>query len=358
VDVSGRVVVAGSGIAGVEALLGLRELVPGAELVLVSPAHEFLHQSLSDVASSMGGMTRYPLERICADLGAERITDVVLEVDAGAGKLVTRGHGELGYDAVLVAAGARRVMSLDHALLFGSTLDVPAVESLLGLVRGGQARRLAVVVPASVAWSLPAYEVALQAADAGGEAVVIADEDPPAAVFGDAAGAVAEALDAAGVERVAGRAVDIEPGCVLLANGTRVAADAIVALPWARGPRIEGLPTDERGFIAVDEFGSAGAEGVFAAGDGTTFAIRQGGVAAQQGAVAATSIARHLGAAVEPSPLRPFVRGALPTAQGTLYLEHDLASGTARASYEPLWQPPHRIAGVRLPALLERLDQR
>jgi sulfide:quinone oxidoreductase len=354
---SGRVVVAGSGIAGIEGVLGLRELVPDAEVLLVSPAHELLHQALSDVPTSMGGVTRYPLSRICAELGVERVTDVVTAVDAAASKVVTREHGELAYDGLLVAVGARRVMALDHALVFGSSLDVPAVENLLGLVRQGHARRLAIVVPASVAWSLPAYEVALRAAGAGGHATVITVEDRPAEVFGDASSAVAEALDAAGVERVQGRAVDIEPGCVVLADGTRGGADAIVALPWSRGPRLAGLPADDDGFIVVDDLGAVGPDGAFAAGDGTTFPIRQGGMAAQQGAVAAVSLARHLGAAAEPASLAPCVRGALPTAQGTLYLEHDLVSGTARVSHDPLWDPPHRIAGVRLPALLERLQR-
>lgn len=353
---SGRVVVAGSGIAGIEAVLGLGELAPDAEVVVVSPAHELLHHALGDVPSSMGGVTRYPLSRICAELGVERVTDVVVAVDAAASKVITRKHGELAYDALLVAVGARRVMSLDHALLFGSSLDVPAVENLLGLVRGGQARRLAVVVPASVAWSLPAYEVALRAAGAGGEAVVVATEDRPAQVFGDASHAVAEALEAAGVERVDGRAVDIEPGCVVLADGTHVAADAIVALPWARGPGVEGVPADEDGFLTVDPYGSTGMEGVVAAGDGTTFPIRQGGVAAQQGAVAAITLGRLLGADAEAVPFAPCLRGALPTAAGTLYLEHDLAAASARVSLDPLWDPPHRIAGVRLPALLERLQ--
>ena len=353
---SGRVVIAGSGVAGIEALLGLRELAPDAEVVVVSPAHELLHQALSDVPSSMGGVTRYPLERIAGLYDAELVSDAVMAVDPSSATVRTHEHGELPYDALLVAVGAKRVMSLDHAVLFGSSLDVPAVEDVLGLVRGGQARRLAIVVPASVTWSLPAYEVALRAADAGGEAVVIAVEDRPAAVFGDAAGAVAEALDAAGVERVQGRAVDIEPGAVVMQDGQRIAADAIVALPWARGPAIPGIPADDSGFIPADPLGEVGVPGVFAAGDGTTFPIREGGLAAQQGAVAAASIARRLGADVQAGPLEPCVRGALPTAGGPLYLENDLAAGQARASRQPLWQPPHRIAGVRLPALLERLD--
>jgi sulfide:quinone oxidoreductase len=176
-------------------------------------------------------------------------------------------------------------------------------------------------------------------------------------VFGDPADAVADALAEAGVEVVHGRAVDTLPGCVVLADGRQVASDAIIALPWSRGPRMEGLPADEDGFIPTDELCAVAVPAVYAAGDGTTFPIRQGGVAAQQAAVAASSIARQLGAPVAAEPLRPWVRGALPTADGPLYLEHDLASGTARVSREPLWQPPHRIAGVRLPAFLERLER-
>jgi sulfide:quinone oxidoreductase len=187
---------------------------------------------------------------------------------------------------------------------------------------------------------------------------VISAEERPAAVFGDAAGAVDDALAAAGVEVVRGRATDIEPGCVVLEGDRRIAADAIVALPRARGPRMPGLPADEEGFVPVDAVGAVAADGVFAAGDGTAFPIRQGGVASQQAAVAAASIARRLGADVQASPLRPCLRGALPTADGPLYLEHDLAAGTARASREPLWHPPHRVAGVRLPAFLERLEAR
>ena len=222
-------------------------------------------------------------------------------------------------------------MSLDHALLFGSSLDVPAVQDLLGLVRGGQARRLAVVVPSSVAWSLPAYEVALHAAAAGGEAVVIADEDPPAAVFGDAPRAVAEVLETAGVERVAGRAVDIEPGCVLLADGGRVAADAIVALPWARGPGIDWAcrPTSE-GSSPSTRTARPGSTACSPPATGRRSRSARAALAAQQGAAAAVSIARHLGATVEPTPPEAVpARRAARTAAGTLYLEHDLASGAA-----------------------------
>ena len=45
------------------------------------------------------------------------------------------------------------------------------------------------------------------------------------------------------------------------------------------GPRIDGLPADEDGFIPVDGHGRVkGVEDVYAAGDGTNFPIKQGGL--------------------------------------------------------------------------------
>jgi sulfide:quinone oxidoreductase len=354
-----RVVIAGGGIAGIEAALGLRELAPpGTELAIVAPTRELLHQSLNSAPLTMGGVSRHPLTEVAAELGAELVPDAVESVDPEARTVRLRENGELFYDALLVAVGARRVMSLDHAVLFGSSLDAPAVGDVLRLVGEGRASSVAVVVPPAAAWSLPAYEVGLRVADAGGRAVVVTPEGRPADAFGSASEAVAEALAAAGVEVVRGHAVDIEPGCVVLLDERRIHTDCVVALPWIRGPRLAGLPHDPDGFLPTDPWCKVdGVDDVYGAGDGTTFPIRQGGVACQQAAVAAGSIARRLGADLPAEPLKPVVRGALPTPEGTLWLEHDLSTGVARASREPLWDPPHRVAGVRLPAFLERLSR-
>lgn len=354
---SARIVIAGGGLAGVEAALGLRELAPAdAEITIVAPARELAHQAL-DAPWTMSGIVRHPLDEVCARLGVSLVRDAVASVDPAARSLALAREGALAYDALLVAVGARRVMSLDHAVVFGSALDVPAVARLRDMVQGGSARRVAFVVPPGAAWSLPSYEGALRAVDAGAEVVVVTPEARPLDIFGDAAEQVAEVLRGAGVTVVPGTAVDTEPGTVVLADDTRVHADAIVAQPWVRGPRVEGLPHDEDGFLPTDPWCAVdGVGGVWGAGDGTVFPIRQGGLACQQAAVAAASIAAAVGADVPVEPLRPVVRGALPTPSGALWLEHDLASGEARASSEPLWDPPSRIAGVRLPAFLASLS--
>ena len=106
-------------------------------------------------------------------------------------------------------------------------------------------------------------------------------------------------------------AARIEPGAMVAANGTRIAADAIVwttgaaAPPWLRSL---GVALDAAGFVAVNEtLGSISDERVFAAGDCATmighprpragvFAVRQG-----------PPLAANLRAALEGRPLAHYV---------------------------------------------------
>ena len=65
----------------------------------------------------------------------------------------------------------------------------------------------------------------------------------------------------------------------------------------ARRPGVPGLPADADGFIPVDPYGRVpGVPDVFAAGDATTFPLKQGGLATQQADAAAEAIAAELGA--------------------------------------------------------------
>ena len=54
-------------------------------------------------------------------------------------------------------------------------------------------------------------------------------------------------------------------------------------------------------------------DGVFAAGDATTFPIKQGGLAAQQADAVAEMVACAAGADIRPQPFRPILRGTLLT---------------------------------------------
>ena len=78
------------------------------------------------------------------------------------------------------------------------------------------------------------------------------------------------------------------------------------------GPSIEGLPADDRGFIPIDELARVkGAEDVYAAGDGTTFPIKQGGIATQEADTVAEDIAHRVGAGPPARPFRPILRDKL-----------------------------------------------
>jgi sulfide:quinone oxidoreductase len=90
-----------------------------------------------------------------------------------------------------------------------------------------------------------------------------------------------------------------------------------------------------------------GADDVYAAGDATSFPIKQGGLAAQQAVAAAQTIAATAGAPVEPAPFRAILRGLLLTGAVPHFMRADLAQWGDHAfqlGTDPLWWPPSKIA--------------
>jgi sulfide:quinone oxidoreductase len=135
-------------------------------------------------------------------------------------------------------------------------------------------------------------------------------------------------------------------GALQLRGGELLSADVVVALPELVGPRILGLARDDDGFIPVDLHGRVpGCDDVFAAGDGTTFAIKHGGLAAQQADAVAEAIAEEVGAIDAAEPFHPIVRAMLLAGEAPLYICADLVARTGIVSSEPLWAPLEKIAG-------------
>ena len=63
-------------------------------------------------------------------------------------------------------------------------------------------------------------------------------------------------------------------------RGAQLAIERVIALPRLVGVAVEGIPHDGSGFVHTDAFGlDPTLEDVYAAGDGTGFPIKQGGVA-------------------------------------------------------------------------------
>ena len=120
-----------------------------------------------------------------------------------------------------------------------------------------------------------------------------------------------------------------------------------MTLPRLVGPGVRGLPYRRDGFIPTDAHGRViGVADVFAAGDATTFPIKQGGLAAQQADAVAESIAAAAGADVAPRPFRPVLRGLLTGGGTPRYMRARInGAGDCTLSGEPLWWPPNRLCG-------------
>jgi sulfide:quinone oxidoreductase len=86
----------------------------------------------------------------------------------------------------------------------------------------------------------------------------------------------------------------------------------VIAAPTLLGRAVPGVPGSWYGFVPTDARGRVeGLDGVYAAGDMTTYAVKQGGLATQQADVIAAGIAARLGAAEPSDPPPPVLRARL-----------------------------------------------
>lgn len=365
--------IAGGGVAGLEALLALRDMAGDrVDLTLLSPEAEFVYRPMAvGEPFGRGRADRYPLAEIASEFGAELIQSTLVEVDPAGHVAVTGAGQRMPYDALLVAVGAGSEPAVSRALTWTPETDADLFGGLLRDLDEGYLKRVAFVVPPGVAWALPAYELAMMTAwQAWGmghddiEVTVYTPEDAPLGLFGSrATAALREDLEEAGVRAETGVYVTEDPRdprrLVLLPGERTLDVDRVVALPRAVGPALPGLPADARGFVLTDLFGKvAEVDGVWAAGDAIAFPVKQGGLAAQQADAAAEAIAAVGGADVVPQPFHPVLRGMMLTGRGKAWMRHTPAgAGEGTAERRALWWPPTKIAGRYLsPYLMARQD--
>ncbi|HXS45133.1 MAG TPA: FAD-dependent oxidoreductase, partial [Solirubrobacteraceae bacterium] len=285
------IVIAGGGIAGLEALVALREdLGPDTQIELLEPATEFVERQRS-VAEPFGGAAprRFDLTRIAADHDAHLRPDALDSVDAKRRRVRTVRGDEIAYDALLVAVGARPDVAIPGALTFAGGRAVGAFSRLLDDLDEGRVERVAFALPTATTWPVPLYELALMTADRArrreGALVVVTPERAPLEAFGTRIASHVGKLLTERRVAVCTETVPVRTGAggLLVRGGETVQAERVVALPRLGGPFVGGLPHDKHGFLPTDEHGAVeGVAGVWAAGDGTTFPIKQGGLAAQQ----------------------------------------------------------------------------
>ena len=358
-----RVVVAGGGVAGLEAILALRDLAGDrVALTLVSPEREFVFRPMSVAAPfSRGHAARHPLAAAAQHAGADLVRARVTAVDPGERQVVLDDGDRLAYDALLVAVGARSEPALRHALTWTPETDHELFGGLLRDLEEGYAASVAFIVPPVVAWPLPVYELALMTAwEARGmgadvDVTIYTPEDAPLALFGTAASEALRAeLDEVGVRVVTGaRVEDAERGLVV--GGRPLESQRAVSLPRAVGPALPGLPADDSGFIPADAHGKV-LDAVWVAGDAMAFPVKQGGLAAQEADAAAEAIAAAAGAGVEPRPFRPILRGVLLTGRGRQWMRLGAGEEEGEAARHALWWPPTKVAGRYLSPYLGAIE--
>ena len=363
-----HVLIAGGGVAALEATLALRELAEErVKITLIAPDADFTYRPLA-VAEPfrVGDVRRFPLGSLVEAAGAELFRGRLTSVDPDRYVVGTDEGAELSYDVLLLALGARPRAALPGALTFRGPEDVAAVAALLERAVVGELRSLAFALPAGVTWPLPLYELALLTRNYLSERgsmeialTLVTAEESPLAIFGTrATEAMRELLETRGIAlRTQSTPVSFEEGLLRLSPRGQVEAGAVVALPRLEGPKLAGIPCDREGFVPTDDHGRVGSEvDIYAAGDLTQFPLKQGGIAAQQADTAAASIAARVGADVEVVPFRPVLRGLLLTGMTPRFLRTQVGTGESIVDTEALWWPPAKIAGRYLtPFLAARL---
>lgn len=367
------VLIAGGGTAALEAALGLRDLA--GDLVattLLAPDPEFVYRPLR-VREPFAGPPahHYSLAAFSRDTGVELKRDAFKWLDPLKRTVHTQGGERLGYDALLLAMGARLTPRFKHAITLDDRRLDEQLHGLIQDIEAGYVRKLAFIAPSPMAWPLPLYELALMTARRAYEmnedasVTIVTPEDAPLAVFGaEASRAVQDLLDDARIQFVSSTQVQtVHPGQVLLhAGGRRLDVDRIVALPELVGPSTPGVPKHAaHGFISVDAQSRVlGLEDVFAAGDATDFPVKHGGVAAQQADIAAAGIARLAGAEVEAGAWKPELHAVLLGGKEPLHLSARLTGrhgSSSIATSEPDWSPGTKITARYLGPYLESCDR-
>src|SRR6266542_4031804 len=195
VEAMTRVLIAGGGVAALEAALALRELGEGRVSVeLLAPEPQFWYRPLAVAEPfDLGEVRHFDLAELAAATGATFSPGALSGVDAGSRQAQTSAGSSISYDVLLVGCGAVPAPAVRGALTFRGPADTEKIRQLLGEIVAGQVGRVAFVVPWGAVWSLPIYELALMtAADLAArglqevELMLVTPEEEPLQLFGRA----------------------------------------------------------------------------------------------------------------------------------------------------------------------------
>ena len=348
-------------------MLALHALAPGfVHTELLTPDPHFSYRPLAVLEPfTLGEPHQLDLSRLACEVGATFTRGALTEVDPQRQVARTSAGGEIAFDVLVLACGTTAGTWLEGALTFRGSADASAFRSLFEELETGTVRRLAFVLPATAGWPLPLYELALLTAShlaarrRERSLAFVTPEERPLALFGQAPSATVENLLAErGVTLLTGRrAVGYDGEELVLDPPPPLRTERVVTLPILAGRPITGIPHDSSGFVPVDAFGRVkGLRRVFAAGDITTYPVKQGGLATQAADAVAETIAAEAGAPVVAEPFRPVLRGLLLTGAKPAFMQTDPSApgDEAVVSAEPLWWPPAKIVGRYLAPVVAR----
>ncbi len=349
-----QVVIAGGGVAALEALAGLQTQVGDrAELTLVAPEASFAYRPASTASPfTLSAQRELPLEDIARDLRARLVCDTVALVDDDRGRVLTHDGDVIPFDALLLAVGTRLAWPRGDGIHWGRGEEgAQAFAELLAEVEGGAPKRIGLIVPRHACWPVDAYELALVLAAAApapdaAQIHVVTAEERPLELFG---GAASEAIT-----------VELEQARIELTTGSQdvetLLFDQVVSIPAPAGAHVEGVPHVGRGLVPVTPGSRVeGTERVWAAGDCTPLALKHALLAARQADVAVDQITAAIRGTDMPGLLpEPRLQGVIVFPGRSLSGSVWIRSGEPRTHC--LWWPPGRTAGAHLARYLAGRD--
>lgn len=356
-----HVLIAGGGVAALEAMMALREQAGDrVAITLLAPEREFRYRPMAVAEPFTIARTRHlDLAQIAADFDAELVAGALAEVLPGEHRAITRAGESLRYDALVIACGTRLRPAFDGAITVDDRNLGGTLRGLVQDVEEGYTSQIAFVAPAQAFWPLPLYELALLTASRAYAMnvpvaiTIVTPESAPLALFGTGISReLTKLLHDAGIAFRGSSFAELAHGDLKLQpSGEHLRPERVIALPLLEGTQIAGIPTDPHGFIPVDGLGAVrGLRDVHAAGDVTAYPIKHGGLAAQQADVVATAIAARAGAAVDPQPLQPVIRGMLLTGDATRFFEAEPGADGFVSTVSDIcpWQPATKVVARHL----------
>lgn len=302
-----RVVVLGGGFAGLESLFYLKmKLGERADLKLVTEQSKFLFKPNTIYIPFGQAPEKFEVDLVkpLRKQSIELVTSSVQDINPDQ-RVVTTSDGEIGYDYLVVATGAK-MRSQEIPGLFEHAITVWTVDDMFRLreriewakerAAGNNRTRFLFLVPPNNRCSGPLYEMVMMLdthlRQSGCrecvDLVYATKEEAYIEAFGPRLNTVVtEEFRTRHIEGHTGYIVTgIEPGKVSFQNGQQLTYDVLVSFPpYIASGAFQQLPIDDRGFIQVEPESRrvVGHDRVFAAGDAANFPIKQAFLALLQG---------------------------------------------------------------------------